>query len=563
METCVRAGGTITGEHGVGLDKSAYMPLVFSDEDLRAMLQVRAAFDPTGLCNPGKIIPALKGCGEARAVAEGKRAADAGGATMPLAADHKQSAQVTAQSTQAKTHNAQGANARPTANANARHGSEPSNTAHALASIVGAQHVSEMVWRHDAPAAFPAIVAEPGSVEELCEVLRLAASEGWKVVSAGAGTWLEAGNLLRGPRLFVKTTRMARIVEHEPADLVATAEAGLTLAGFNHAAGRAGQWLPLDPPDDGRSTLGGVAATGLGGPQSLGYGTPRSFVLGMRVALHGGRLIRVGSRVVKNVAGYDLCKLFAGSYGTLGVIVELTFKLRPRPAREATLLVRASDLNELLDAARTLAGAQLLPVAVEVLSPRMAQDIELTEKRDGFALLARFAGSEAAVGYQLERAAGLVGGCVKAAAVESVADDDVLWSRLSAAALRERHDLIWRLSVPPSALGAMLTRLDEGSEGACEMSWHAGAGHGRLRVFGATPRRYENAREEVVHSIALLRLMREAARGAGGSLVVERASFGVKRELDAWGLNDSAAFLMRRVKEELDPSDSFSPGRFL
>jgi glycolate oxidase len=627
METCVRAGGTITGEHGVGLDKSDYLPLVFSDDDMRAMLQVRAAFDPTGLCNPGKIIPALKGCGEARAVAEGnraaatngqrvaeaedRRAADTNGERTALAEGRKQSAKAEAPSEEAKAQKIEEELASaaqqmkeeeelasaakrieeefasalpplmaspfvPTASplatgANARRTSGPLDPVRVLASVVGVQYVSEQDRGCEAHAVRPAIVVEPGSVEETCEVLRLAASVGWNVVPAGAGVWLETGNLLRGPHLFVKTTRMARIIEHEPADLVATAEAGLTLAGFNRRMGHAGQWLPLDPPDDGRSTLGGVAATGLGGAQSLGYGTPRSYVLGMRVALADGRLIHAGSRVVKNVAGYDLCKLFAGSYGTLGLIVELTFKLRPRPAREATLLVRSSNLSRLLDAARALNGAQLLPVAVELLSPRMAYAIEMTKESEDFALkesedfalLARFAGTEGAVEYQLARAAELVGGRVKDASVESVEDDGAVWSNLAAAAMRDRHDLIWRVSVPPSALGSMLARLGEGSDAAGKMLWHAGAGDGRLRVFGATTRYYENVRDDTVYSIMFLRRMREAAHAAGGSLVIEHALSGLKQEFDAWGLNDSAAFLMRRVKEQLDPADSFSPGRFL
>ena len=92
-----------------------------------------------------------------------------------------------------------------------------------------------------------------------------------------------------------------------------------------------GQCLPLDPPNDGRATLGGVVATGLGGPQRYGYGAPRNFVIGMQVVLADGRLLKAGGRVVKNVAGYDLCKLFTGSYGTLGLLTELTFKLRPCP----------------------------------------------------------------------------------------------------------------------------------------------------------------------------------------------------------------------------------------
>src|SRR4029453_6621692 len=101
----------------------------------------------------------------------------------------------------------------------------------------------------------------------------------------------------------------------KPADVIAIAEAGVTLQSFNEQLSQNGQWLPLDPPDNGRATLGGVVATGLGGAQQFAYGRPRGSVIGMKVALGGGDLIKAGGRVVKNVAGYDLCKLFTGSYG--------------------------------------------------------------------------------------------------------------------------------------------------------------------------------------------------------------------------------------------------------
>ena len=624
METCVNAGGTITGEHGVGLDKSDYLPLVFTDDDMRAMLQVRAAFDPTGLCNPGKIIPVLKGCGEARAVAQSKRADNEEHQRTTLTEGQNHSVKVQGQnfedanpkfeeaspsvsssSSSASSSSASSASSAPassslasssltgspfvptaspsTTGANARRTFKSPHAA--LAEIVGSQHVSAKEWMNEANDSHSAIVVEPESVDELCEVLRLAASMSLNVVPEGAGTWLDAGNLLRRPDLLVKMTRMTRIVEHEPADLVATAQAGLSLADFNREAAQAGQWLPLDPPDAGSVTLGGVAATGAGGPQRLGYGTPRSYVLGMRIALADGRVIRAGGRVVKNVAGYDLCKLFTGSHGTLGVILELTFKLRPRPQREATLLARSPDLSGLLDAARALAHAQLLPVAVELLSPRMADEIGVTETDKNFVMLARFAGTSDAVEYQLAHAAELIDHHAKAADVkrakaadmnrakfadvenvedvESVEDDSGLWSSLSAMPVRFSHGLVWRASVLPSALGTLLARLSEGNEYTRETMWHAGAGHGRLRVFQLTPRGGETVREDTVASIMFLRGMREAARGAGGSLVIERATRGLKREFDAWGLNDSAAFLMRRVKEQLDPADTFSPGRFI
>jgi glycolate oxidase subunit GlcD len=524
METCVAAGGTITGEHGVGLDKSAYLPLVFSEEDMRAMLRVRAAFDPTGLCNPGKIIPVLKGCGEARTVAESKNTSRANveGQRATVEAQEAASAGRRIETATLSSTNAAG--------------------------TVTPSTLSDM--KGDSP------FVEPDSVEEVCEVLRAAERECRSVFPIGASVQRDLRDDEPPARaVALKTTRLARLLEHEPADLVATVEAGMTLADFNREMERAGQWLPLDSPGGSGATLGGIVATGAAGAQALGYGAPRSYVLGMKVALAGGRVIRVGGRVVKNVAGYDLCKLFTGSHGTLGVILELTFKLRPRPRREATLVARSSDLGELLEASRSLAGSQLLPVAVELLSPRMANVSGLCEESAEFFMLARFAGTEGAVEYQLARAEEVVEG---RAALVRVEDDASLWSRLSEATRLFDEGIAWRACVPPTELGGMLTRLGDSEDAGRWNAWHAGAGDGCLRVFESSESSSGHDRD----ARAFLTRMREAARGAGGSLVVERAAASFRQSFDSWGMSDSAAFLMKRVKEQLDPSDTFSPGRF-
>jgi glycolate oxidase subunit GlcD len=584
METCVRAGGTITGEHGVGLDKSEYLPLVFGDDDMNAMLRVRAAFDPAGLCNPGKIIPVLKGCGEARAVVETKgriakaegdgRGANGGGETFEddgrqrfetesnaasaPPSSSRPSALAAHASSSAKTPTAHAARTPSPSVASARVAFDPARASAALAAIVGETYVAAAPESFETNGVVPALAVEPSSVEESCEVLKLASREGWKVVPAGACNWLDAGEALSRADLIVKTTRIARAFEHEPADLVATAGACVTLAEFNREAARAGQWLPLDPPGAGRATLGGVAATGERGAQAFGYGAPRSYVLGMKVALADGTVIRAGSRVVKNVAGYDLCKLFVGSFGTLGLILELTFKLRPLPASTATLVARSENLSAMVKAARSLATAQLLPVAVELFSPPAARALGLRCKGE-YALAARFAGNAAAVEYQLARSEDLIR---SRARTETIEDDGELWSHLSDfdsdrinADERRAGVVTWRAGVLPSRLGALLSELEETRGGTTELSWHAGAGDGRLRVF-------DNASSNIADSLTTIRRMRDAARSSGGSLVVERAPVELKRELGAWGLSESASFLMRCVKEQLDPTDTFSPDHF-
>ncbi len=402
MEVCVGVGGTITGEHGVGLDKRDYLPLVFSDADMNAMLSVRAAFDPLGLCNPGKIVPMLRGCGEAKAIAQPLE-------PIPV---------------------------KPRASS-----SQPPRSS--LAEIVGESHVSSFD---------KSVVVSPGSIDEVSEVIKLAARERFSVMPGSRGN----------ADLIVSTARLNRIIEHEPADLIAVAQAGVKLTDFNSTLTENGQWLPLDPPDDGRATLGGVVATGLGGAQQFGYGRPRGMVIGMKVVLADGSVIRTGGRVVKNVAGYDLSKLFTGSYGSLGVITELNFKLRPRPEREATVMMRGG-IFDLLDKAREIVSARLFPVAVEVLSSAFAMLIGITS--DQPVLLVRFAGNEARVKFQVEQVEG-----------EVIPDDAWIWRAIAAEPLR--HSSGWGKSVLPTQLAAFLKDIDRA--GAV---WQAGTADGRVRML--------------------------------------------------------------------------------
>lgn len=555
METCVRAGGTITGEHGVGMDKSEYLPMIFGADDLDAMLRVRAAFDPSGLCNPGKIIPAPPGCGEARAAARAIAARTPSAFEDQAGEQSKPPSRETEHSTEQQTGRVASPPTTTQAAASRLHPapfkSEPARQA--CARIVGDAYVAP------SDAAAGALAVAPATAEEVCEILRLASTERWNVAPAGAGTWLDAGNPVRGANVILRCDRLTNIIEHEPADLVATVEAGITLSELNRVLGDSGQWLPLDPPDDGRATLGGVAATGLGGAQSFGYARPRSYVLGMRVALADGRAIKAGGRVVKNVAGYDMCKLLVGSYGTLGVITELILKLRPRPEREATIVARAGHSASLLSAARKVITSSLLPVAVELLSPRFASAIGVPGEESDFALLVRFAGTEGAVAHQAEQTRRLLKESLPAPFIEMVADDSALWLNLAAAPVKHDSQLVWRASVLPTELSGLLAEVEGRSENARRETsmWQAGVGDGRLRVLEATE---SDAGESLLPRLNHLRQM---AATSGGALVVEHAAPHIKQAFDSWGMSEATNKLMRSVKEQLDPQNTFSPGRFM
>jgi glycolate oxidase subunit GlcD len=416
MEVCVSVGGTITGEHGVGLDKRELLPLVFSEADMNAMLAVRRAFDPLGLCNPGKVIPMLKGCGEGRAISSEFHSA-------PLAIEPQSAS--------------------------------PTGLAPALS--------------RDTPY--------PESTEEVAEIVKRASARGWTITTIGGNTLINAPTT----DLIINTTRLNRIIEHEPADLIAIAQPGVTLTAFNNHLAENGQWLPLDPPDDGRATVGGVVATGLGGAQQFGYGRPRGSVIGMTVVLADGSIIRAGGRVVKNVAGYDLCKLFTGSYGTLGVITELIFKLRPRPAREATVIAigRTFDLFYI---GRKVLKARLFPVAMELVSSEFAKLLDIHIAKTSTLLLIRFAGNEKAVEYQIQQTFTHL----KHPTIESTEvlyEDSQLWRSVAAVPVKDQPSLT--RYVPPMKLTDPASAPNYGSP------WQRGVADGRIRQkrtpFDPTP----------------------------------------------------------------------------
>jgi glycolate oxidase subunit GlcD len=571
METCVRAGGSITGEHGVGFDKRELLSLIFSEADMETMLRVRAAFDPSGLCNPGKIIPMLRGCGEARAQTKSNVQSPMSKVTSAVGVS---GVQEPSDLLGPRAPRPPGSTESSLAQTNwqtlsSRNGKDATRTVRSfdsaleqLSAIVGATNISDSTPVNEVdPKAldvFPsALTVAPESIEQICEVMKLASRESWAVVPAGAATWLDAGNPLERINIIISTEKLNHIIEHEPADLVAITEAGATLHDFNETLGHNGQWLPIDPPDNRRSTLGGVVATALGGAQQFGYGPPRRHVIGMKVVLADGNLIKVGGRVVKNVAGYDLCKLFTGSYGTLGVIVEINFKLRPLPFETRTILV-AGKSQDLISAARRVIDARLFPVAVELLSPGLAFAAGWSKEREHL-LLIRFAGSVKTVAQQTTDAIALIDIRKGHSPAQVVSDDASIWSSVASLPLRFAEKLMWRVGLRPAEVETFITKLgrmdpaDPGDHDA--VMWQAGIGDGRVRVMDTFPQTPDQ-------SVARLDDFRAEAKRLGSALIIEHAQSEIKNRIDGWGPLGSSASLMHRVKQQLDPADILSPGRF-
>jgi len=431
-----------------------------------------------------------------------------------------------------------------------------------LASIVGAPYVLTGVdcSPYVLDGRTPEAVVLPGSKEEVAAVLALAFEEGIAVTPWGGGTKMGIGSPPSCLSIVLRLGRLQRVVEHEPADLTATVEAGLPVAGLQAALGRRGQWLSLDPADPERATVGGVLAANASGPRRHLYGTARDLVIGLTMALADGTLVRGGGKVVKNVAGYDLPKLAIGSFGTLGVIVEATLKLRPKPDRDRLVIVPFDRIKDAEQAVRAVMASDLVPSAVEVLDTAAAGGLALgTPERP--AVLIGVDGPAAQVAWQCDQVPRLLAGLAAAPArvLEGEACDRA-WAALTA---------LPRTAFPGAVAvmkwGVLPTQAAELIEQGSSIAHRAGlraafVAHAGVGIISAA---LSGAGAGVETVIAVLAEWRSMVAGAGGHAMLEWAPLGVKEAVAVWDRPGPAHRIMMRIKEQLDPKGILNPGRFV
>jgi FAD/FMN-containing dehydrogenase len=261
------------------------------------------------------------------------------------------------------------------------------------------------------------------------------------------------------------------------------------------------------------------------------------------------------------VAGYDLCKLFTVSYGTLGVIVEINFKLRPRPFATRTILA-LGNREDLFAGARRIIDSRLFPVALELLSPSLAQETTWADGRDHL-LLVRFAGSVNAVAQQTASAIELLPYDSREASARIEPDDSGIWQSLAALPMRFHKDLVWRVGLRPGDVEAFLENLEKTRlKNDFEPMWQAGVGDGGVR-FVDRLQHDDNLSDKIEDRLVdRIEALRANAKSLGAALIIEHAATEIKNRVNAWGTLGRSARVMQRVKQELDPDRILSPGRF-
>jgi glycolate oxidase FAD binding subunit len=383
-------------------------------------------------------------------------------------------------------------------------------------------------------------VVYPNTEEELAAVVAIAAKHDYGILPYGGGSKLHWGGLVKNVHLAVSLERLNRLIEHAVGDLTVTVEAGIKFEQLQQTLARVGQFIAIDPAYPQGATIGGIIATADTGSLRQRYRSVRDMILGISFIRSDGKIAKAGGRVVKNVAGYDLMKLLTGSYGTLGLISQVTLRLYPMALDSATVIL-TGDATAITQASQTLLSSALTPVAVDILSAILVEKLGLGS---GLGLLVKFESISESIQQQSSQLLevgeklGLQGGLINT-------DENDLWQQLNIqkSISPSNSQIICKIGVSPTAAVETLTQSQT-------MGWiHAGVGLGILQF-------------ETITAEQLLKL-RQWCEAKGGFLSVLAAPMDLKQQIDVWGYSGNGLKLMQQIKQQFDPNSIFSPHRFI
>ncbi|MCC0178369.1 FAD-binding oxidoreductase [Waterburya agarophytonicola K14] len=392
----------------------------------------------------------------------------------------------------------------------------------------------------------PIYLVFPQSVDILAAIVKQASQEQWRILICGNGTKLNWGNSARDIQLVISTQKCDRLIEHAVGDLTVTAEAGMKLKDLQVILRWHNQFLPIDPSYPDTATLGGIVATADTGSWRERYGGIRDLLLGISLVRADGAIAKAGGRVVKNVAGYDLMKLFTGAYGTLGIISQLTFRTFPIIATSQTVLLTGT-VDSIATATKTIRNSGLTPTAMDLLSNNVIDRLEL---EGNVGLIARWQTIPESIQQQIEQ--------VKATAIElNLATNTYqeqgeidLWQKCTTitSVSNSEQAVICKIGISPTAAVNFL-QLKEIIDNKIAIRIHASSGIGQLQL--------NNPDRQIINQ------MRSHCQANHGFLTILNASETTKQELDIWGYQGNAIKTMQAIKNQFDPQHILNPNRFI
>ncbi len=412
----------------------------------------------------------------------------------------------------------------------------------------------------------PKAVVLPASVQEMQDVLQFAAKQDLSVVPAGAGTKLGIGNLPPKVDIVLATTHLNSVIEYEPADLTVTVEAGIRLSDLQTELAKHRQFLALNPPYAERCTIGGIVATNISGPFRLRHGTARNQVLGLRVVHANGTVVKSGGKVVKNVAGYDLNKLYIGAFGTLGIITEVALKLSPIPTRQAILATQFQGIQNAINTGLSIVRSQTLPMFVNLFinsdplrSETYAQGSDKADSKRPI-LLTGFGGDSETVAWQLAQGQHIVeqNGAVGVTTIEGEPQQRLQKTVQEFSADNgENERVIAKVNLKRTDIAEFAGQIVD-ANWACDVQMMVLLGSGVLYI--TIPVALET---DFQHLADVLSQLRQSAQEARGNLIIEAAPPELKRHIDVWGPVGDTLNLMKQVKAKFDAGGLLNPGRFV
>ncbi len=403
----------------------------------------------------------------------------------------------------------------------------------------------------------PAVVVAPAKAKSVSDVLKFAHAEGLSVIPRGNGTKMALGHPPDRADIVLLTARLNRITSHEPADMVATAQAGATLADFQAALGKENQWVPLDPPH-AEATIGGIIATRSSGPCRHLFGATKDLVLGLQVAMADGTLTKCGGRVVKNVTGYDLNKMYVGSLGSLAIILEATFRLRPVPLNEQCFVASFDSVPDAGRFAMSVLNSPLAPISVDAANANCIDRLkELAGRKTpptAPAVMVGYDGVAKATARfrkDLKAMASDAGASGTTVLKETALQKWKLAIRdLPGAMTNSAHHMAVKVSVLPTELSPIVEACDSAG-----ILCRAGQGVGHFY--------WEFADDSSEHISTLYGNLASRVESCGGHITVESLPTELKADIPLWGPNRGDHLLMRAIKDKLDPKRVLNPGRFV
>jgi len=513
LDTCIALGGTISGEHGIGVQKLDAMYRMFSPADLATMRKVKQVFDPDNVLNPGKLIPP-----EREGIPEKGKAVSQEGQTL-----------------------------------NQR-----------LAEIVGPENVltgKQATAPYEVDGLVPNTVVFASTTEQVSQIIKAGNQFRTPIVPWGSGTKQQIGPCLSAADVILCLKPMTQIVDLDEGNYTIRVETGMVNGELQRQLAEHKFFFPLAPLFMETSTIGGELATNANGPLRFMYETARDLVLGLTVVTPTGDIIRPGGKTMKNVAGLDLCKMFIGSWGTLGIITEAVLRLFPPPEASKSLWLTFSKFEDAFRLVTQLLNSTLTPSSIELIdwvaSGNLGYDYGSRLEKGEVLLIVNIDGDTEAVARHLKE----INTLAEVNKVRNIVTIDGEEATRAWNAYRGVHQSILsavpstiqgKASVPISKLGDMFKAVKEvGDRNSMEIGVMAHGGNGILYPYVAA------GNTDVVHIIGDLR---QAAEGLGGFFIVEAAPLGVRKSVDVWPYRSDYP-LMKKLKTQLDPNNILNPGR--